>query len=125
MTHAILHQSAFVASQKRTDIPEFKAGSLVEVHYKIVEGDKQRVQIFKGIVISRKGGSSMDAAFTVLRNSTAGIKVERTFPLHSPFIEKIVVTQLGRSLQSKPYYLREHRDPLKLKKIKKIKVITK
>ena len=123
MTHQILHRSTFVASKKRTDTPEFKAGSLVEVHYKIVEGDKERVQIFKGIVLSRKGGASMDASFTVLRNSTAGVKVERTFPLHSPFIDKIVVTQLGRSLQSKPYYLRNHKEPTKLKKTKAVKTV--
>lgn len=121
MTHQILHKSDFVASKKRTDIPDFKAGSLVEVHYKIIEGDKERVQIFKGVVTSRKGGNSMDAAFTVIRNSTAGVKVERTFPVHSPFIEKLVVTSLGRTIQSRPKYLLKHKDPTKTVKTKKVK----
>lgn len=124
MTHHILHSSPFVASKKKADLPDFKAGSLVEVHYKIIEGDKERVQIFKGVVLSRKGGASVDASFTVLRNSTTGVKVERTFPLHSPFIEKIVVTSFARTKQSKPYFLRDRKDPTKAAKTKKIKAPT-
>ena len=121
MTHQVLSTSPFITSRKKTTLPAFKAGSLVEVYYKIVEGDKERVQIFKGVVISRQGGSGINASFTVLRNSTAGVKVERTFPLHSPFIEKIEVTQLSRAKQSKLGYLRKAKDPTKSVRAKKVK----
>lgn len=121
MTHHALLNSSFVTDQKRTDIPDFKTGSLVEVAYSIKEGEKNRTQLFKGIVLNRKGGSGMDASFTVLRNSTAGIKIERTFPLHSPFIERITVTQLQRTKQSKPYYLRTRKEPTKAAKTTSVK----
>lgn len=121
MTHHALLNSSFVTDQKRTDIPDFKTGSLVEVAYSIKEGEKNRTQLFKGIVLNRKGGSGMDASFTVLRNSTAGIKIERTFPLHSPHIERITVTELQRTKQSKPYYLRTRKDPTKAAKTTSIK----
>lgn len=121
MTHQILLNSSFVKSRTKNDLPDFKTGSLVEVHYKIVEGDKERVQIFRGVVISRKGGKGINAAFTVLRNSTTGVKVERTFPLHSPFIEKIIVNEVARTKQSKPYYLRKRKEPTRSAKIKRVK----
>jgi large subunit ribosomal protein L19 len=121
MTHQILHKSSFVLAHKKPALPIFKTGSMIEVHYQIVEGDKKRTQIFKGVVISRRGGTSMDACFTVLRNSTAGVKVERTFPVHSPFIEKVIVNQLGRIKQSKAYHFRDLRDPTKIKKTKTVK----
>lgn len=124
MSNQLLRKSPVITAQLREDIPEFKAGNVVEVHYKIQEGNKERIQIFKGIVIARKGGSkSMDATFTVLKNSTSAIKVERTFPLHSPMIEKIVVaSNLKRAKQSKLYHLREVKDPEKSVKTKPLKI---
>ena len=114
MTHQKLLNSSVVTSQLRDDIPDFKSGCEVEVHYKIKEGEKERIQKFKGIVISRNGGNSIDAAFTVQKNSTAGVKVERTFPLHSPHILKIEVTsELRRAKRSKLYNLRAIREPKK------------
>lgn len=91
--------------QMRTDIPEFRSGDQVRVHAKITEGEKQRIQIFEGVVIKRKGGSIQEM-FTV-RKVSNGIGVERIFPLHSPMIEKIEVKQRGKVRRSKLYYLRD------------------
>lgn len=91
--------------QMRTDLPDFRPGDTVEVHVRIVEGDKERVQVFKGVVIRKRGGLS-NATFTV-RKISYGVGVERIFPLHSPNIEKIVVVNRGRVRQSRIYYLRE------------------
>jgi len=91
----------------RTDLPDFKAGDTVRVHVKIVEGDKERTQIFQGVVISkRKGGTR--ATFTV-RKVSYGIGVERIFPLYSPRIEKIEVVSRGKVRRAKLYYLRKLR----------------
>jgi large subunit ribosomal protein L19 len=91
----------------RTDLPDFKAGDTVRVHVKIVEGDKERTQIFQGVVISkRKGGTR--ATFTV-RKVSYGIGVERIFPLFSPRIEKIEVVSRGKVRRAKLYYLRKLR----------------
>ncbi len=124
MTHLKLLNSSVVQGQLRSDIPDFNAGNVVKVFYKIKEGTKERVQIFEGIVISRKSGSSLNAAFTVLKNSTVGIKVERTFPLHSPSIEKIEV--VGgipvRAKRAKLYHLRDVKDPIKSAKTRKVTV---
>ena len=91
----------------RTDLPDFKAGDTVGVHVKIVEGDKERTQIFQGAVISkRKGGTR--ATFTV-RKVSYGIGVERIFPLFSPRIEKIEVVSRGKVRRAKLYYLRKLR----------------
>ena len=91
--------------QLRSDIPEFKAGDTVKVYYKIVEGTRERVQLFEGVVISRSG-SGVRENFTVRRISY-GIGVERTFPVHSPRIEKIVVARVGIVRRAKLYYLRK------------------
>ena len=91
----------------RHDIPEFRPGDTVSVHIRIIEGTKERVQIFKGVVIRRKRGT-MGASFTV-RKVSHGVGVEKTFPLHSPRVEKIVVESLGRVRRSRLYYLRELR----------------
>lgn len=91
----------------RYDIPEFRAGDTVKVHIIIVEGTKERIQIFQGIVIARKNGT-MGANFTV-RKISHGVGVEKTFPLHSPRIEKIEVVTQGRVRRSKLYYLRNLR----------------
>ena len=91
----------------RHDIPDFRSGDTVSVHIRIIEGTKERVQIFKGVVIRRKRGT-MGASFTV-RKVSHGVGVEKTFPFHSPRLEKIVVESLGRVRRSRLYYLRELR----------------
>lgn len=98
----------FIESEHvRTDLPDFKAGDTVRVHVKIVEGDKERTQIFQGVVISkRKGGTR--ATFTV-RKVSYGIGVERIFPLYSPRIEKIEIVSRGKVRRAKLYYLRKLR----------------
>ena len=83
--------------------PEFGAGDTVNVHVKVVEGEKQRVQVFKGMVIARKNGSSRET-FTV-RKVSYGVGVERIFPVHSPMIEKIELIRRGRVRRAKLYYL--------------------
>jgi large subunit ribosomal protein L19 len=91
--------------QLRTDIPRFKAGDTVAVHFKVIEGNRQRVQVFEGIVIKRQGGGLRET-FTV-RKQSSGVGVERTFPLHSPKIEKIDVKAIGDVNRAKLYYLRD------------------
>jgi len=93
--------------QLRTDIPEFKAGDSVKVHVRIVEGSRERIQIFEGVVIKRRGGG-ISETFTV-RKISYGVGVERTFPVHSPKIDKIEVTRKGRVRRAKLYYLRKLR----------------
>ncbi len=89
----------------RTDLPDFKAGDTVRVHVKIIEGEKERTQVFEGVVISkRKGGSR--ATFTV-RKVSYGIGMERIFPLYSPRIETIEIVSRGRVRRAKLYYLRK------------------
>jgi large subunit ribosomal protein L19 len=91
--------------QMRADLPDFRPGDTVEVHVRIVEGDKERIQVFKGVVI-RKRGALTGATFTV-RKVSYGVGVERIFPLHSPNIERIVVLSRGRVRRSRLYYLRQ------------------
>ncbi len=91
-------------TQIRTDIPQFKSGDLVRVLFRIVEGDKERIQPFEGVVIARKGSGSSET-FTV-RKISYGVGVERIFPLNSPRIEKIEVLREGKVRRSKIYYLR-------------------
>lgn len=121
MSNQKLRNNSVVQSQLRTDIPEFKVGSVVEVHYKIIEGTKERVQVFAGIVINRKSGYGIDGTFTVLKVATSSIKVERTFPLHSPMIEKIVVKNLQRARRANLRYLHDVKDPIKSVRAKSIK----
>ena len=90
--------------QLRSDIPEFRAGDTVKVYVKVVEGTRERVQLFEGVVISRSG-SGVREMFTVRRISY-GVGVERTFPVHSPRLEKIVVARKGVVRRAKLYYLR-------------------
>ncbi|RMI12723.1 MAG: 50S ribosomal protein L19 [Calditrichaeota bacterium] len=96
--------NAVTANQLRTDIPEFKAGDTVSVHIRVIEGDKERIQVFTGVCISKRG-SGVNATFTV-RKVSNGVGVERIFPLHSPRIEKIEVKKVGRVRRAKLYYLR-------------------
>jgi large subunit ribosomal protein L19 len=89
----------------RSDIPDFRAGDTVKVHVRVVEGNRERVQVFQGAVMRRQGGGVAET-FTV-RKVSFGVGVERTFPLHSPTIAKIEVTTLGDVRRAKLYYLRE------------------
>ena len=91
----------------RDDIPEFRAGDTVKVHVKVREGEKERIQIFQGVVIARRGGGTR-ATFTV-RKISSSIGVERIFPLHTPVIDKIEVVRRGRVRRAKLYYLRNLR----------------
>ena len=90
--------------QLRDGIPNFKAGDTVRVHFKVIEGQRQRVQVFEGIVLKRQGAGARET-FTV-RKQSFGVGVERTFPLHSPKIEKIEVQAIGDVNRAKLYYLR-------------------
>ena len=89
----------------KTSLLQFRAGDRVRVHVKVVEGDKSRIQVFEGDVIARRSGESLRATFTV-RKTSSGIGVERTFPLHSPNIDKIEMVRHGRVRRAKIFYLR-------------------
>ena len=95
---------ALERAQLRGDIPKFKAGDTVRVHFKVIEGQRQRIQVFEGIVIKRQGAGARET-FTV-RKQSFGVGVERTFPLHTPKIEKIEVAAVGDVNRAKLYYLR-------------------
>ena len=120
MSSHLIQQSKVVQAQLRTDIPEFAVGSVVSVHYKIKEGVKERIQIFTGIVIDRHQKTSINASFKVLKVSTAGIKTMRTFPVHTPNIDKIVVTKLQRGRRATLNYLIKMKDPIKAIRAKKV-----
>lgn len=91
----------------RMDLPQFAVGDTIKVHVSIREGDKQRLQVFQGVVISKRNGTS-SASFTV-RKVSYGVGVERVFPMHSPIVDHIDVVTRGRVRQSKIYYLRKLR----------------
>ena len=91
--------------QLKTDLPEFKPGDTLRVHVKVIEGEKERVQVFEGVVLRRSRGANR-ASFTV-RKTSYGVGVERTFPLHSPRIDKIEVVTRGQVRRAKLYYLRK------------------
>jgi large subunit ribosomal protein L19 len=91
----------------RDSVPEFRAGDTVRVHVRVVEGDKERIQVFQGVVIARRGGGTRET-FTV-RKISGGIGVERIFPLHSPIVDKIEVVRRGKVRRAKLYYLRDLR----------------
>lgn len=92
------------AEQLKPDVPALRPGDTVQVHVKVVEGSRERIQVFEGIVIKIKGGGVRET-FTV-RRVAYGVGVERTFPLHSPRIDKIVVKRHGKVRRAKLYYLR-------------------
>ncbi|MDP9389031.1 MAG: 50S ribosomal protein L19 [Actinomycetota bacterium] len=92
-------------SRLRDDVPAFKPGDNVKVHVRVVEGNRERVQVFQGDVIARKGDGIRET-FTV-RKTSFGVGVERTFPVHSPVLAKIEVTRIGEVRRAKLYYLRE------------------
>jgi len=87
------------------DVPQFKAGDTVKVHFKVIEGNRQRTQVYQGICIKRQGAGARET-FTV-RKQSFGVGVERTFPVHSPKIEKIEVVSVGDVRRAKLYYLRK------------------
>jgi len=101
----------------KSDIPDFRAGDTVKVHVKVVEGNKTRVQVFQGVVIGRQGAGVRET-FTV-RKISYGTGVERTFPLHTPIVEKIELVSRGDVRRAKLYYLRELRG--KAAKIKELR----
>ena len=104
--------------QMRDNLPNFNVGDTVQVHYKVKEGTRERIQIFEGTVIKKQGGGARET-FTVRRLSY-GVGVERTFPLHSPRIDKLVVTRKGKARRSKLYYLRSRQGKSAKVKEKKI-----
>ena len=91
--------------QLKAEIPEFKPGDTVRVHVKVIEGEKERIQVFEGVVLRRSGGANRET-FTV-RKTSYGVGVERTFPVHSPRIDKIDVVTRGQVRRAKLYYLRK------------------
>ena len=98
---------AVTKSQLRTDLPSFRPGDTLRVHVRIIEGSRERIQVFEGVVIKRRGGG-ISETFTV-RKISSGVGVERTFPLHTPKIEKIELKRRGKVRRAKLYYLRSLR----------------
>ena len=98
---------ALDADSLRADIPDFRPGDSVKVHVRVVEGNRSRIQVFQGVVIRRQGGGIRET-FTV-RKVSFGVGVERTFPVHTPIVEKIEVVTRGDVRRAKLYYLRELR----------------
>lgn len=94
-----------IQNEQIKELPDFGAGDTVQVHYKIKEGTRERVQVFEGTVLKKQGGG-IGATFTVRRLSS-GVGVERTFPLHTPKIDKLVVTRKGKVRRAKLNYLRD------------------
>ncbi|MFD0959458.1 50S ribosomal protein L19 [Paenibacillus chungangensis] len=103
--------------QLRQDLPAFRPGDTLKVHVKVIEGTRERIQLFEGVVIKRRGGG-ISETFTV-RKISYGVGVERTFPLHSPKIDKIEVARRGKVRRAKLYYLRSLRG--KAARIKEIR----
>ena len=91
--------------QLKPEVPDFKPGDTVRVHVKVIEGEKERIQVFEGVVLRKSGGANR-SSFTV-RKTSYGVGVERTFPLHSPRIDRIEVVIHGRVRRAKLYYLRK------------------
>lgn len=93
------------AGYMRDDLPEFKAGDTLKVHVKVREAQKERIQVFEGLCIARKGGGASETI--TVRKTSFGVGVERVFPLHSPIIDRIEVKRIGRVRRAKLYYLRK------------------
>ena len=98
---------ALDADSLRADIPEFRPGDTVKVHVRVIEGNRSRIQVFQGVVIRRQGGGIRET-FTV-RKVSFGVGVERTFPVHTPVVERIEIVTRGDVRRAKLYYLRELR----------------
>lgn len=95
-----------ITNPQQRELPPFRVGDTVRVHYRITEGDKDRTQIFQGVVI-RKSGGGIGKTFAVRKRASGGVGVERIFPAHSPRIEKLEVTTRGRVRQGRIYFLRD------------------
>jgi large subunit ribosomal protein L19 len=91
----------------RSDIPDFRPGDTLRVHVRVIEGSKERIQVFQGVVIARRGGGTRESI--TVRKISSGVGVERIFPLHSPTVEKYEVVRRGRVRRAKLYYLRDLR----------------
>ena len=104
MSHDIIKQ--LEQAQLKSDLPDFGPGDTVKVHVRVREGEKERIQIFQGVVICRKHGKTSPNSTFRVRKISGGIGVERVFPLHSPMVAKIDVVRLGRVRRAKLYYLR-------------------
>ena len=105
MMHHLIQE--ITKEQLRTDLPDFRPGDTVRVHVKVVEGNRERIQVFEGVVIKRRG-AGISETFTV-RKVSYGVGVERTFPMHTPKIAKLEVIRRGKVRRAKLYYLRELR----------------
>jgi len=105
MKNALIQAVEAEVLAKRADIPDFRAGDTVNVHVKIKEGNKERIQQYQGVVIQRKNSNSINETFTV-RKVSNGVGVERIFPLFSPSVDKIEVIRKGKVRRSRIYYLR-------------------
>ncbi|MFH0765035.1 MAG: 50S ribosomal protein L19 [Calditrichota bacterium] len=99
---------SIIQPQIKTNLPKFGPGDTVDIHYRVVEGEKERIQIFTGVVIAMRG-SDMGASFTVRKISSGGVGVERIFPRHSPFIADVKIRRAGKVRRAKLYYLRKLR----------------
>ncbi|MCI9540771.1 MAG: 50S ribosomal protein L19 [Lachnospiraceae bacterium] len=93
------------AAQLKAEVPNFNVGDTVKVYAKVVEGNKERIQVFEGTVLKKQGGSNRET-FTV-RKTSNGIGVEKTWPLHSPIVDKVEVVRYGKVRRAKLYYLRD------------------
>jgi large subunit ribosomal protein L19 len=102
MSMNLIHE---IEREQLRDVPEFKAGDTVRVHFRVIEGSRERIQVFEGSVV-RIQGSGIHETFTV-RKQSFGVGVERTFPMHTPKIDKIEVRMIGDVRRAKLYYLRE------------------
>lgn len=112
----------FLQSYAKKDVPEIKPGNTVRVHQKVKEGDKERIQIFEGLVLACKHGKGINATITV-RKIASGVGVERIFPIHAPTINKIEVTKKSKVRRAKLYYLRDARGKrAKLKKVENLAI---
>lgn len=99
---------------EKKEIPDFRPGDTVRVHVKVIEGDRERTQVFEGIVIAKRG-SGINRTFTVRRIGSHGVGVERIFPFHSPVVEKIEVVRKGKVRRAKLYYLRDVKGKIRIK----------
>lgn len=100
--------NTFIQSQLKKDLPDIRPGDTVKVYQKIKEGDKERIQVFEGLVLARKHGKGISSTI-IVRKEISGVGVERTFPVHLPTIEKIEITSHGKTKRAKLYYLRTAR----------------
>lgn len=110
--------ASITSEQLRSDIPEFRAGDTLRVHAKVVEGERERIQLFEGVCIKRQG-TGISETYTV-RKISNGVGVERTFPVHTPRVEKIDVVRRGKVRRAKLYYIRDrHGKSARIKELRR------